>query len=101
MKVLYTVYHHESDERRGNRFLYPVQNKGRFQTPEQAQTLADIITKKGEVATVGQFYIFTREEWHKDQYKSRSIENPDIKTTVIRTERGSTLIFEGLHFEIV
>lgn len=93
MKELYTVYTRKADGE-------PVTNKGRFATPEQAQTLADIIKDRGELATVGKYYIYSREEWHKNQYKSHSITDPQTKTTIINGEHGTTLIFEHLHFEI-
>ena len=94
MKVLYTVY-----TRNGNQFT----SKGRFTTPAQAETLAEIVRKSGACASVGEFYIFSRDEWSRDQYRDRL---PDAAgtvrdCTVIAGKHGSTLIYRGLHFEIV
>lgn len=100
MKILYTVYNRKSNQQENGLFIHPVQSKGRFATPEQAQPLADMLTSAGELATVGKYYIFTREEWAKDQYKSHSITDPKQKTTMINGDHGTTLIFEHLHFEI-
>lgn len=94
MKTLYTVY-----TRNGNQF----ENKGRFATPAQAETLAEIVRKSGACASVGEFYIFSRDEWSRDPYRDRL---PDAagtvrECTVIAGKNGSTLIYRGLHFEIV
>lgn len=98
MKTLYTVYNRKSEEKKGNVYLHPVQSKGRFATQEQAQPLADMLKDAGELATVGKYYIFTKKEWRENQYKSKSKDGR--KTTIINGEHGTSLIFEGLHFEI-
>lgn len=94
MKVLYTVY-----TRNGNQFT----NKGRFATTAQAETLAEIVRKSGACASVGEFYIFSRDDWKNDPYRDRLPDAAGVvrECTVIAGKNGSTLIYRGLHFEIV
>ena len=99
MKRLFTVYTRKNLEKvSANEYKHPVTNKGRFQTAEQAETLAEIVRKSGAWAEVGEFYIFSADEWKADDYKSKIDEK---RATIISGRKGTTLIFEGLHFEIV
>lgn len=105
MKTLYTVYTRQSLEQSHGDYLHPVTSKGRFATPEEAETAAEIIRKAGAWASVGKFYLFTRDEWSRDQYRDRlpmnrtATEKTDC--TIIAGDKGTTLVFRGLHFEIL
>jgi len=94
MKTLYTVYTRERLEG-----ACPVTNKGRFQDAEQAEALAEIIRNSGNYASVGLFYVFTREEFNRDPYRDRL---PDAwgvvrDCTIIK----SALNYRNIHFEVI
>ena len=97
MKTLYTVYTRRSLDKIGGDYLHPVTNKGRFTTPEQAETVAETVRNSGAWASVGKYYILTPEDWRSipDDYKGREADG--TKSAMIE---GSALFFEGLHFEI-
>lgn len=50
---------------------------------------------------VHKYYIIPRKEWSRKQYTSTSINDPNVKTWMTNEGNGCTLLFEGLHFEIV
>jgi len=98
MDQFFTVYTRKNLEKTSpNEYKHPVTNNGRFATEEQAEDLAENIRKSGAWAEVGLFYIFSREDWQRDQYKSK-IDGKN--STIIAGKHGTTLIFEGIHFEI-
>lgn len=97
MKTLFTVYTRKSLEKAGADFIHPATNKGRFSTPEQAESLAKIIRGRGAWASVGEYYILSPEDWQRipDDYKGQ--EANGTKHAMIK---GTVLCFEKLHFEI-
>lgn len=97
MKILYTVYTRQSLDKSGGQYLHPVTNKGRFQTPEQAETVAETVRQSGAWASVGEFYILTAEDWKRipNDYKGTT---DGVKHAMIK---GTVLYFENLHFCIV
>ena len=72
------------------------------QTEEEAQKAAtDFIEKYKEVSTgVHKYYIFSQEEWNKEQYKSVSLSDGKTKTWMTNEGDGCVLLFERVHFEI-
>lgn len=98
MKTLYTVYTRKSLEKAGADYIHPVTNKGRFTTPEQAETLAEIIRSRGAWASVGEYYILSPEDWQQipNDYKGQ-----DANGTKHAMIKGTALFFENLHFEIM
>lgn len=103
MKQIFTVYTRDSLKQEKGRFIDPVIAKGRFYTEEQAAPLADSLRKSGKFAEIGKFYLFTREEWNRNQYKDtlKDEDGTPRRSTIINGDHGTTLIFEGLHFEII
>lgn len=97
MKTLYTVYTRENLDRVRGEYSHPVTNKGRFTTPEQAETLAEIIRNRGAWASVGEYYILSPEDWQQipNDYKGQ-----DANGTKHAMIKGTVLYFEKLHFEI-
>lgn len=105
MRTLYTVYTRQNLEQNHGEYMHPVTSKGRFQTAEQAEKAAEIIRKSGSWASVGKFYIFSKEEWNRDQYRDKlpinRITTEKKDCTIIAGDNGTTLIFKGLHFEVI
>lgn len=60
--------------------------------------------KNGDVRAtytgVHRYYIISRKEWAKEQYKGVSLEDGKTKTWMTNEGNGCTLLFEGVHFEI-
>lgn len=44
--------------------------------------------------------ILTREQFQKYQYSGRSVRDKDVKTLMLPSVNGCSLIFEGKHFRI-
>lgn len=56
---------------------------------------------KVEQTGVHRYYIIPRKEWEKMQYTSVSISDGKTRTWMTHDkERGTVLLFEGIHFEI-
>lgn len=49
---------------------------------------------------VHKYYIFSKKEWEKQVYKGVSIRDGKTKTWMTNEGSGTTLLFEGVHFEI-
>lgn len=97
MKTLYTVYTRKNLSKSKGEYINPVTNKGRFTTPEEAESLAEIIRNGGAWASVGEYYILSPEDWQRipDDYKGQEADG--TKHAMIK---GTVLCFENLHFEI-
>lgn len=87
-----------------------------YDTREEAQKAIEEYTKRYKggfprisYAGAHSYYIMSRDEWEKipDNYKGTSIRDNSIKTVFEGSipgnhgEGGTTLLFEGLHFEIL
>lgn len=73
------------------------------ETEKEAQSAASLLQKKYKDAVAGihKYYILTKNEWNKEQYKGVSVEDNNTKTLMMNEGNGCVLLFEGIHFEIL
>lgn len=63
--------------------------------------MASYVERRGWKVSPSGLIQLTKKQAATEQYLSRSITNPTQRTLLVAGLHGSTLLFEGLHFEIV
>lgn len=70
--------------------------------PEAKEAVSHFAEKYPECETgIHKYYIFSKEEWRKEQYTGVSIKDGRTKTWMTNEGNGCVLLFEGRHFEIL
>lgn len=68
---------------------------------ELDSVMASYVERRGwKISPTGLIQL-TKKQAAAEQYLDRSIKNPAQRTLLIAGLHGSTLLFEGIHFEIV